>query len=742
MAASNGTPLTVARIGRIPQFVVDGAEALGQVDRIDAARWVATSAPLADLHLDPVLQGHLDTDKNGRLRVGQLLAARDWTFARLLDRRGIDGRSDLLVLAHLDARTPDGLALKESALRVLERLAKADRTTLSLAELRAWRGGVAKTLANGDGVVTPEQIEEAEVQAFSKDIVATVGGVPDASGSPGIGAAQLDAYLEGAKALLDWKARAISEGEALFPLGDGTGAALAALDGVAARIDGWFLQSDLLRHESQTAEALRLGSDEWKALKAQGSAALEKFLADAPLIAPDPSGLLPLDGQMNPQHAAAWGAFTAQVSSRLLAADVKHLDRAAWKTLRATFEAHRSWQAAKPAAAWDAVADRVALQRVGELPEKLRALQARDLAAKPEIEVSEQLEKLLLLQRWLLELANNVVNFSAVYRPDQTALVEMGSLVVDGRRLDFCVKVTDRAAHKKVAADSLIFLVYAAITEADGKPASFEIAAPVTAGEQGRLRAGKRGLFIDTAGKEWDATIVDVVEHPISLMEAVKSPFRRASKFISTKVEEFGASQLSAREKAATAQMDAGVLAAGTTVVNAPGAIAAAPAAKPADAAKPAAAPAPTGGGMSTLLMGGGLAFAAIGSALAYVVSAIASVKPLSLLLALAGVAAFIGGISGFLGWLKLRRRDMGLLFEANGWAINPQMRLDRRIGRVFTRTPRFPEGTRIELRDQVESAAIDDDEGEDEGGGAWVLAVALLLSAATVWVWVTFFRG
>src|SRR5262249_22042045 len=152
---------------------------------------------------------------------------------------------------------------------------------------------------------------------------------------------------------------------------------------------------------------------------------------------------------------------------------------------------------------------------------------AVDKAAAPGLEQVEALEKLILFQRWLVDLANNFVNFSSVYRPDEQALVEMGSLVIDGRRLDFCLKVFERGAHKKVAAASLIYLVYAAITEKDTAAAAYEVVAPVTAGERGRLRVGKRGIFIDVAGKEWDAQIVEILENPISVREAMFAPFRR-----------------------------------------------------------------------------------------------------------------------------------------------------------------------------------------------------------------------
>jgi hypothetical protein len=261
----------------------------------------------------------------------------------------------------------------------------------------------------------------------------------------------------------------------------------------------------------------------------------------------------------------------------------------------------------------------------------------------------------------------------------------MGTMVVDGRRLEFCAKVENRGAHKAVASESLIFLVYAQVLEKDSAAPAFEVVAPVTAGERGRLRAGKRGIFIDVAGKEWDAIVVEVVENPISIQEAAFAPFRRLQKMIGDRIQSMLEKAQASREKA--------------MAVEAAGTIDAA-------AAPPREEKKADSGGTQNLLIGGSIAFAAVGSALAYVVSAVTAISPLKLLGGLAGIAAVVAGLAGVLGWLKLRRRDLGLLFEASGWAINPRMKITRRLGLIFTRTPDFPEGTTTDRRDMLAGLA------------------------------------
>ena len=59
------------------------------------------------------------------------------------------------------------------------------------------------------------------------------------------------------------------------------------------------------------------------------------------------------------------------------------------------------------------------------------------------------------------------------------------------------------------------------------------------------------------------------------------------------------------------------------------------------------------------LMLGGGLAIAAIGSSFAYITKALSEVKPVQVLVALLGLAMVILLPSIFAGFAKIRKRDM-----------------------------------------------------------------------------------
>ena len=107
---------------------------------------------------------------------------------------------------------------------------------------------------------------------------------------------------------------------------------------------------------------------------------------------------------------------------------------------------------------------------------------------------------------------------------------------MDGRYFHFSVLVKDRSTHSTLAKTSNMFILYAEIVTTD-ESARYEVAVPVTSGGKGNLCLGKRGIFRDTSGQEFDARIVQIIENPISIIEAMVSPFKRLARLLTGKIE-------------------------------------------------------------------------------------------------------------------------------------------------------------------------------------------------------------
>jgi hypothetical protein len=721
--------------GGIHQFMVGDEADLARIDDIDPARWAATSAPLHDLHCDPAFLAYVDQKTTGRVRVAQIVEARDWLFARLAQKEVVRKGVDTVAIAAIDEKGESGAALRAAAERVNREQKAGDAKSIALSDVRDYKGAYQKLLANGDGVIPADVIPEEGVKAFITDVIEVVGSTPDRGGSPGIDAERLKRFMEQGKVWVDWRAKAAAE----RPWGDDTDAALALVRELDPKLEAYFLQCELLRQEAPTAESLRLAPEDLRALRVKAFEDLERHVKGSPLAAPSADGALPLAGVVNVLYRDRFDALRDTVIRRALGAQVTSITRADWLKVKATFDGYVAWEKAKPAEAFDKLGDdKMKAHLAGGMDKRVEEYIALDLAAAKEIGQIDDLEKLLLYVRWLIELVNNFVNFSAVYLPKKTALVEAGSLVIDGRRLDFCLKVANRAAHKSVATLSNIYLVYVEVLEKEGGAVVYQLVAPVTGGEAGRLRVGKRGIFIDLDDREFDAIVTEIVDNPISVKQAAFAPFRRAAAMISSKIEEYVANAQASQEAAMNARAEAGVAAtqaqveAGVTQVGTGVEVARG------TATPPPATPAPTeptrpqseGLNPNSLILGGGMALAGLGAVLAGIFGVISSLKGW---LAIIGVVLVVMGVSALLGWLKLRRRDMALLFEASGWAVNVHMTITRPIARVFAFIPDLPKDAVLDRTDMLPGSP------EDEDHTARNVALVILLAALVAAGW--FFR-
>jgi hypothetical protein len=721
--------------GGLHQFMVGDEGDLARIDELDPARWAATSAPLSDLHCDEGFLRYIDPATTGRVRVSQIVEARDWLFARLSQRDVVRKRAEAIPLAAIDDKTEAGLGLRAAVERVNREQKAADAKTVSLADVRASKAGYQKLLANGDGVVPPEVVPEEDVKVFLTDVMDVVGGTADRGGTHGVDADRLKRFVEQGKLWVEWRGKAA----AAKPWGDETDAAGALLREMDPKLEAYFLHCELLRQETPAPESLRLAPEDLRALRMKATDDIEHYVKGAPLAAPSADGSLSLTGPVNVLYQDRFVALRETVIRRVLGAGVSAITLADWQRVKAAFEGYTSWEKGRPADPFDKLGDdKMKAYLEGGLAAKVEAYIALDLAAAKEIGQIDDLEKVLLYVRWLVELVNNFVNFSAIYMPKQTALVEAGSLVIDGRRLDFCLRVANRAAHKAVAVLSNIYLVYVEVLEKEGGEVLYQLVAPVTGGEAGRLRVGKRGILIDLDDKEYDAIVTEIVDNPISVKQAAFAPFRRAAAMISSKINEYVASRQASQESAMTARAEAGVTGAqtqveagaaqvGTSVSVARGAVPA-PAATPAPAepTRPASEPL----NPNSLILGGGMALAGLGAVLAVIFGVISS---LTGWLAILGVVLVVLGISALLGWLKLRRRNMAVLLEANGWAVNIEMKITRPIARLFAFIPDLPKGAVLDQTDMLPVSP------EDEDHTVRNVVLVILLAALIAGAW--FFR-
>lgn len=279
------------------------------------------------------------------------------------------------------------------------------------------------------------------------------------------------------------------------------------------------------------------------------------------------------------------------------------------------------------------------------------------------------LEKLLKLNRWFYALLRNYVTLEDFYTRDRLADFQCGTLYIDQRACRLCVRVQDAAAMTATAGQSGMYLLFCdCINKPTGK--TMQIVAAMTVGEISSLTVGKNAIFYDRAGLDYDAKVTHIIDNPISIRQAFWSPYRRLAKWVEDTINKRAAEKDSKMMSETTDKLAA---------AEVPADKAAAP--KPAfDIAK-----------FAGIFAAIGMAVGMIGTALVALCSGLAELKWWQLILVFLGLMLIISGPAMLMAYLKLRRRNLAPVLNANGWAVNADAIISVPFGATLTDLVKYP---------------------------------------------------
>jgi hypothetical protein len=95
-----------------------------------------------------------------------------------------------------------------------------------------------------------------------------------------------------------------------------------------------------------------------------------------------------------------------------------------------------------------------------------------------------------------------------------------------------------------------------------------------------------------------------------------------------------------------------------------------------------------------------GLAIGAIGGVLASLFSGFIALPYWKMPLAFAGLILLISGPSMLIAWLKLRKRNLAPILDANGWAINARATVNISFGNTLTHLAELPPNASVNYND------------------------------------------
>ena len=694
------------RAGGFDQVRLDTGADLANLAQLDQKLWVALSCPTQGLELDSQTLALVDSDADGHVRAPELIGAIDWAKARLKSPDTLIA-SGPLPLSAIDDSHETGRLLLNAARQILHSLGKPDATAISVEDCADNARIFAGMAFNGDGVITPSGHDQA-IQDALATIISTLGGQADRSGEMGIDRATLDRFFDEGSALCAWRQAPQSQADCL-PLGEQTGPAFAALSAVRDKIDDFFMRCRLATFDPRAANLLNGGEDDLRAIGGQLlNDSADGHIAALPLAYVRQGGALPLSEGLNPGWTATVAALNDQVVRPMLG-ERQQLTESEWQLLKQRFAAYQAWLAAQPATPLDQLpADTLAPLVQGDLRARLTDLITQDEAAATEAALIGDVERLVRYARDLAKLANNFVAFTDFYTRRDKASFQAGTLYLDGRSCDLCVKVLDAGRHAALASLSGVYLAYCECTRAGEK---MTIAAAFTAGDSDQLMVGRNGVFYDRQGRDWDATITKIIDHPISIRQAFWTPYKKLTRLIAEQAQKLAA----AKAKASDDLTLQAVTKAGDKAATAPAA--------PAAGTPPPAPPAPFDAAkFAGIFAAVGLAIGAIGTALASVVTGFLGLKAWQMPLALIGLIVLISGPAMALAFFKLRNRNLGPILDANGWAVNTRARINIPFGTALTQTAKLPEGADRALTDPYAE--------KKTPWGLYVLIAAIVLGA------------
>ncbi len=653
------------------------------LDQLDQKLWVALACPTTGLEFDPKTAALIDADNDGRIRAPELISALKWAGSMLNNPDDLVKGGDTVSLSAISDATPEGKQLLASAKQICANLGKKDATAISLADASDANKIFVNTTLNGDGVIIAESAGGDATKAVITEIAGCMGTVPDRSGKAGIDQAKADAFFAECAAFDAWNKKAEDDKTNILPAGDATAAAAAAVRAVKGKVDDYFGRCRLAAFDPRAVAMLNRKEEEYLAVAAKDLTITADEIANFPLAQVAAGKPLPLKSGINPAHATAVAALQADAVKPLLG-DKAELTETDWAALLAKLGPFECWNSGKAGAA----VEKLGLARVreilgGKAKENITALIAKDKALEPEALSIANVEKLIRFVRDLHLLCINFVNFKDLYDGEDPAIFQAGTLYLDQRSCHLCLPVEDAGKHAAMAGLAGAYLAYCdCVRKGTGEKRS--IVAVFSQGDDDNLMVGRNGVFYDRKGRDWDATITKLVANPISLRQAFWSPYKKLVRMI----EEMIAKRAAAADTAATAKLE-----------STASTVATADKAKPAEPAKKVDV-----GAVAAM----GVAVGAIGTAIAYFMGLFKGIAPWQLPLIILAIMLLISLPSLILAFMKLRKRNLGPILDANGWAVNAKAKVNVPFGTSLTGIAKLPPGSSVDVSDKyAEKSAV-----------------------------------
>lgn len=584
-------------LGGVTRVNITSGQDIAHLGELDHKMWTVLSCPVKGLELEERTLDLIDTDRDGKIRIEEVVDASQWLCRVLKDPDKLLKGQDSVNFDEIHADDEEGAALLANARQVLSLMGK-EQEAISLPELEAFYKQYDKD-------------RETEKEEMLKALT-----VPDA------------------------------------PYGANSDAAAEAVNALRDKMADYYMRCRFLQFHDDCNAALDVSVEQVATISEKNLAESVDEIAKYPISRPLATCVMPVNEGINP----AWQATFAKFKTLVLDEEYpekESLNEAEWNAIVAKIDTYLKAKAE--------------LQKAEEtrLEEKIKA----------ERDVMAPLEKLLRLCRDFYRLLRNYVMMADFYDKNASAIFQAGRLYIDSRCCELCMRVSDMGTHATQAPLSGMYLIYCNCTS-KVKKQTMDIVAAMTDGDVDNLRVGKNAVFYDCEGQDWDAVITKIVDNPISIRQAFWSPYKKFFDWITEKLNKSAAEKDAKNFEEMTAKADTATT---NLTTGADGQKKEKEKKQPFDIAKFAGI------------------FAAIGMAVGYIAGAITGLfksfasNGWTILFFLVLIVLCISGPSMFIAWMKLRKRNLSPVLNANGWAINSKIVVNVRFGATLTSMAQYP---------------------------------------------------
>ena len=654
-------------IGGKNRVNIKSGEDIKHLGELDQKLWTVLSSPVVGLEFDAKTLKILDSNNDGRIHVHEVVKAAEWITSVIKDPDMLLKKEDTLPLSAFNTDNPDGARLLASAKQILKNLG-LKKDSISVADADDSVAIFAKTGLNGDGIITVQSTKDEELQKTIEACVASIGGKTDRSGLMGADTDSLEAFY---KALADYSAwqKKAADDKSIFAFGDNTAAVYDIVNQIKAKVADYFMRCKLAVFHAGSVTALDVSVARIETISDKDLSACADEISTYPLARISANNTLPIDERINP----VWQGVISKLRTLALEKEFEgasEITEEQWNAFVAKLAPYEAWLGEKAGAEVEALGlDQVNAILKADRKAELLKLIDDDKALESESLSIDEVAKLLHLYRDFYTFLCNFVSFRDFYDPEGQAIFQAGKLYIDERCCELCIKVPDMGPHASATSLSGMYILYCnCVDKITGN--TMIIAAVMTDGDVADLREGKHGLFYDRKGVEWDATVFKIIDNPISIRQAFWAPYRKIGRYIETTIEK------------RAAEKDSKVMADMTAKVDNAGkdGAAAAEKKKPFDIAA-----------FAGIFAAIGLAVQGFVSALAKMSDSVSDWTWWKWLILVVAIMLVISAPSMILAWLKIRKRNLSPLLNANGWAINASVKVNMTFGATLTEVGKSP---------------------------------------------------